>query len=179
MLAVLGFVLVKLRVYGFNSSLLMFLHVTLLITVLAAPTAFMLYYNLGPLASAPVAIGQLVLSMKLHSYRATNEILRDMQERKKRGVFRVNDENNIKDFGVAYPANVRLKGFLLYLMFPTLVYETEFPRTERVRWRVVARAFGWGSLSLSRCVVLKMNSDGCACDDAHHVCEFPSADHYD
>ena len=37
-----------------------------------------------------------------------------------------------------YPNNVTLANFVDYLACPTLVYELEFPRTERIRWSYVA-----------------------------------------
>ncbi|BFZ64566.1 Sterol O-acyltransferase 2 (Sterol-ester synthase 2) [Saitoella coloradoensis] len=38
---------------------------------------------------------------------------------------------------IKYPANVTLPNFLDYLLVPSLVYEIEYPRTERIRWSYV------------------------------------------
>lgn len=41
---------------------------------------------------------------------------------------------------VSYPDNVTLGNFLDYLLIPTLVYELEYPRTEKVRlWYVIEK----------------------------------------
>ncbi|QLG70776.1 hypothetical protein HG535_0A07180 [Zygotorulaspora mrakii] len=38
---------------------------------------------------------------------------------------------------VPFPENINLKNFFTYSMFPTLVYQIEYPRTERIRWGYV------------------------------------------
>ncbi|KAK9458815.1 MBOAT, membrane-bound O-acyltransferase family-domain-containing protein [Lipomyces oligophaga] len=38
---------------------------------------------------------------------------------------------------VTYPANVTFINFFWYMMFPTLVYEIEYPRTKRIDWTYV------------------------------------------
>lgn len=36
-----------------------------------------------------------------------------------------------------FPQNINLKNFFTYSMFPTLVYQIEYPRTKRIRWGYV------------------------------------------
>lgn len=36
-----------------------------------------------------------------------------------------------------FPSNINLKNFFEYTMFPTVVYEISYPRTERIRWSYV------------------------------------------
>jgi hypothetical protein len=40
-----------------------------------------------------------------------------------------------------YPDNVTLRDMLFFIMVPTLCYEIEFPRTNRIRWRFAMRRF--------------------------------------
>ncbi|KAJ5077184.1 sterol o-acyltransferase [Anaeramoeba ignava] len=41
--------------------------------------------------------------------------------------------------GKKYPSNINLKDFGLYLVYPTLVYELEFPRTEKRDWMKILK----------------------------------------
>ncbi|CCE64426.1 hypothetical protein TPHA_0H02220 [Tetrapisispora phaffii CBS 4417] len=50
--------------------------------------------------------------------------------------FCTSELNAISDT-VAFPENINVKNFFMYTMFPTLVYQVEYPRTERIRWRYV------------------------------------------
>jgi len=62
--------------------------------------------------------------MKMHSYTMTNQKLhRDWLSRAKPNS---KEESN-------YPNNINLKNFTLYLWFPVLVYETSYPRTQKIR----------------------------------------------
>jgi hypothetical protein len=106
-----------------NQSLGMFLHATVVVTIIIAPVVAIFNYNLSPLGSTHVAITQIVLIMKLHSYRFVNELSQ-------------NGEGNWNDF-------------FMYLMFPTLVYQKDFPRTESIRWDFVARNFALSAITLA------------------------------
>jgi hypothetical protein len=44
---------------------------------------------------------------------------------------------------VAYPHNVTFWNFFYFLCAPTLVYELNYPRTERVRFVRVHQPFSW------------------------------------
>jgi len=54
------------------------------------------------------------------------------------GFSRAVRQNRLRGF----PANVNLGNFAYFMVAPTLVYETEYPRTERVRYRYVATMVG-------------------------------------
>ncbi|KAK4530132.1 hypothetical protein CCYA_CCYA03G0989 [Cyanidiococcus yangmingshanensis] len=54
------------------------------------------------------------------------------------GFSRAARQNRLRGF----PANVNWSNFVYFMAAPTLVYETEYPRTERVRYRYVASMFG-------------------------------------
>lgn len=41
-------------------------------------------------------------------------------------------EDNDKQ--LRYPQNVTFQNFIMYLLYPTLVYELEYPRTTKIRW---------------------------------------------
>ena len=62
--------------------------------------------------------------MKMHSYTMTNYKMR--REWKDSGSKKHNDP-------YAYPNNITFKNFTQFIMFPVLVYETQYPRTEKIR----------------------------------------------
>ncbi|CAM9022836.1 unnamed protein product [Wickerhamomyces anomalus] len=102
---------------------------------------------------------QLVLLMKMHSYgfyngylwRIYDELKFSRQFQKKNEdieddhvknlinesiefcEFELQSQSNIEPF----PTNINLKNFFNYTMFPTLIYQIEYPRTERIRWSYV------------------------------------------
>lgn len=75
----------------------------------------------------------LVLIMKMHSYIRTKlELART--------------ENTTP--------NPDVKDFTLYLFYPTLVYEPQFPRTDRIRWGYVAEKFLANALAMSMLYII-------------------------
>ncbi|SCV03979.1 LAME_0H14774g1_1 [Lachancea meyersii CBS 8951] len=102
----------------------------------------------------------LVLLMKMHSFASYNgylwEILREL-EFSKSALAKTKDaaiEDNFKrvlekscefcqfeldlqSTKVKFPTNITVKSFFEYSMFPTLVYQVEYPRTEKIRWSYV------------------------------------------
>ncbi|SCU87887.1 LAMI_0D07888g1_1 [Lachancea mirantina] len=38
---------------------------------------------------------------------------------------------------LSFPDNITWKGFFIYTMFPTLVYQLEYPRSQKIRWHYV------------------------------------------
>lgn len=40
--------------------------------------------------------------------------------------------------GLRFPENITFSNYFEYSMFPTLVYQLEYPRTDKIRWRYVA-----------------------------------------
>jgi len=79
----------------------------------------------------------VVVLMKVHSYLVNNReffITRALEKK----TDKVNpDEPTLPTLPVPvcvkFPENVTYYNFLLYLLFPTLVYELEYPRTDRIR----------------------------------------------
>lgn len=49
------------------------------------------------------------------------------------------EEIDIQSKSIRYPANLGLKNFFMFTMYPTLVYQLEFPRTTHIRWWFVAK----------------------------------------
>jgi hypothetical protein len=68
----------------------------------------------------------VVLSMKMHSYFATNTILLKLEQKGRK-----KDER--------FPENVTAKNFCYFLMAPTLVYETNYPQNETINYLSVAK----------------------------------------
>lgn len=58
---------------------------------------------------------------------------------------------NVTYTAVVYPRNVTLRNYLDYIVAPTLVYETSYPRTASIRLRYVA----WHALQVCACVVVQ------------------------
>src|SRR5690349_8640093 len=68
------------------------------------------------------------LSMKMHSYQMVNLSLRIAKEK--------NDPDpQVKD----YPSNVTAEDYFQFLWFPTLVYQTSYPRTTSIRLSFVVK----------------------------------------
>jgi len=88
------------------------------------------YFAWGP-ASGAFIMGETVrLCMKMHSYIMVNYMLRIAKE--------CNDADPaVKE----YPGNVTFWDFLRFLCFPTLVYQTSYPRTQHIRKGFVLARF--------------------------------------
>lgn len=67
-----------------------------------------------------------VLFMKMHSYLAHNAELHEKSLSKKR-----------TDKVSNYPSNVTLSDFAHFLLCPTLIYKTSYPKTPKIRWSFV------------------------------------------
>lgn len=80
-----------------------------------------------PLATAIFVLCEMArFSMKMHSYMMVNSELRMCKEN---GLFP--DDVSVKEF----PQNVTFGRYFYYLWAPTLIYQTEYPQTEKIRWR--------------------------------------------
>jgi len=74
----------------------------------------------------------LVLSMKIHSYFMTNRML----AKESRILESKGEISQYKDGTyLRYPQNVTISNFVFFLLIPTLVYEIEYPRRKRIRFR--------------------------------------------
>jgi sterol O-acyltransferase len=65
----------------------------------------------------------MVLFMKIHSYLAHNAELHKVGVSKKR-TLKISD----------YPENVNFSDFAYFLLCPTLIYKTVYPKTPKIRW---------------------------------------------
>lgn len=93
----------------------------------------------------------MVLFMKIHSYLHNNrEFARqaaqsekeksetngsDKKSQERNGDKKTENDESTKP--IQYPQNVTLSNFVAFLFFPTLVYELEYPRTNRIRFGYV------------------------------------------
>lgn len=108
----------------------------------------------------------LVLLMKEHSYAFYNGYLwqvyndlmdakealskKDLNEDEKLELRKVvdfsSDELKMQSTSIPFPKNITLQNFFEYSMFPTLIYQIEYPRTDRIRkeylFKKVAATFG-------------------------------------
>jgi len=79
-------------------------------------------FDWGPATRAFVLCETVRLCMKMHSYIMVNNMLRIAKE--------CNDPDPaVKDF----PGNITFWDFLRFLCFPTLIYQTSYPRTQNIR----------------------------------------------
>jgi len=75
----------------------------------------------------------LIISMKIHSYYWVN---RELQQGVEKGEPEITQRSLIQ-----WPQNVSFYNYVDFLLVPTLVYEPEYPRTERIRPTYVAEKF--------------------------------------
>jgi len=106
----------------------------------------------------------LILTMKMHSYVMTNRDLALEQEckakgsphsplyspRKKQAIQQTtpngNEQKEMPSQGdvvaeytsYKYPDNLTFRNYFMFLLYPTLVYELNYPITEKIRWSYVA-----------------------------------------
>ncbi|CCD27354.1 sterol acyltransferase NDAI_0K01630 [Naumovozyma dairenensis CBS 421] len=107
----------------------------------------------------------LVLLMKMHSFAFYNGYLwfiYDELKYSKKALAKIKDENEknqnqdiiktlkksssfcqyelnaqTNDENLKFPKNINLSNYFMYTMFPALVYQIEYPRTKKIRWRYV------------------------------------------
>lgn len=77
--------------------------------------------------SGSLACHTISMYMKMHSYLSINEDLHRHMVEEESGRAVRGDQNG----GETYPRNVTLRNFGMYLLFPTLVYQLNYPRTSR------------------------------------------------
>lgn len=80
--------------------------------------------------------GYTCLSMKLVSYYQVNKYYRLMRQNEKRNHKKSEadkNENNQTEKKISYPENLNVKNMYYFMAVPTLCYELNFPRTERIR----------------------------------------------
>lgn len=108
--------------------------------------------SLPPVGMA-LLMAHSVLFLKLVSYAHVNHALRRENFAKRRlskdGQTQqesVSSDDDGKSLAtatcVAYPSNLTMRDMMCFISFPTLVYQTSYPRTPRIRKRWLAKRFG-------------------------------------
>ncbi|RLN20840.1 hypothetical protein BBJ28_00000994 [Nothophytophthora sp. Chile5] len=111
-------------------------HHTLQSVLFFATAACIASHDWNVIHAVSAFIEGLVLLMKMHSYIRTKlELAR-------------ND---------GQPPSTNIKDFTMYLLYPTLVYEPKFPRTERIRWGYLAEKFLANTLAISTLYIIVTN----------------------
>lgn len=92
------------------------------------------YRDWPNLQTGTLLIFAICMDMKMHSFLSTNELLdKEYHRLRSRGEAKTTSSGSI-----SYPANLCIENYTRYLCFPTLIYQLEYPRTERIRWTFVA-----------------------------------------
>lgn len=106
---------------------------------------FVLYARMQQLpwiAQIFLTLHALVQLMKMHSFAVFNGYMKIVELKVKQNKPR-NDFDKIvleearKELEI-YPKNLTLHSFFMYTMYPTVVYEFSYPRTEKIRWGYAA-----------------------------------------
>eukprot|EP01114_Cavostelium_apophysatum_P007268 TRINITY_DN1928_c0_g1_i1.p1 TRINITY_DN1928_c0_g1~~TRINITY_DN1928_c0_g1_i1.p1 ORF type:complete len:314 (-),score=55.86 TRINITY_DN1928_c0_g1_i1:103-1044(-) len=132
-----AFILQKLRISGsVTPSQHSILHYACLLTLMFLPTRLVFLLSPGPIISGAFGITTVIICMKMHSYYATNLLLQKNEQDGKHGSDHESDEDEDK---LCYPRNVTLSNYVYFLCVPTLVYEKEYPRTEKIEYLYAAK----------------------------------------
>lgn len=90
-----------------------------------------------------LALHALVQMMKMHSYAVFNGELhtlkKKVENKEELPEFVAEQGDLVKHLLSLYPKNLNVKDFFMYTMYPTVVYELEFPRTDKIRWGFAGR----------------------------------------
>ncbi|KJE97084.1 MBOAT family protein [Capsaspora owczarzaki ATCC 30864] len=113
------------------------LHTALILSMLIVAPLLCIRFELGFTQSVYVIVETCVLVMKAHSYLASNRQFHAEAAHPDSST----NAADVSRKSVVYPQNVTLKNYLMYLLYPTLVYELEYPRTSRVRHGYVLLKF--------------------------------------
>jgi len=133
-----------------------YLHAAQLIIIVVSPwLAFTLWPNMFSLMGRMmICTAHIMLLLKLWSYGQVNhwcreEMLRRKRVKRGRSMSFHHKEDRISEepsdphtpAPVTYPANLTLKDLYYFIAAPTLCYELNFPRTQRIRkWFLLRRA---------------------------------------
>jgi len=121
-----AFFLEKFRVNGGSRKTTVIIYSVIQLINLIVPVTLILIWNLAPMASIVVTSILFIFFMKMHSYIFTNEQLRSSKTQKKT---------------VEFPNNVTFGDYAYFLAAPSLVYETDFMRTDSIRWLYAIKEF--------------------------------------
>eukprot|EP01119_Soliformovum_irregulare_P008740 TRINITY_DN2184_c0_g1_i1.p1 TRINITY_DN2184_c0_g1~~TRINITY_DN2184_c0_g1_i1.p1 ORF type:complete len:434 (-),score=50.33 TRINITY_DN2184_c0_g1_i1:492-1793(-) len=146
-LSLTAFLLVKVIVLGYvrNPTSIKMLYISAQVLILSYTIAITMERKWPTIQAGFLVIELLVLMMKMHSYFVTNRELATASTP-------VATSSTIAP-SIQYPQNVTLKNYIYFLVVPTLVYELEYPRTERVRpayvvEKVATLAAFWAALQI-------------------------------
>lgn len=80
----------------------------------------------------------LVQLMKMHSFAVFNGYMKTLEIKIAANKPKTDLERELiqqaTDELEEYPANLTFRDFFMYTMYPTVVYETNYPRTDHIRW---------------------------------------------
>lgn len=124
------------------------LHGMGIVTFLLIAVLLLSQARLHPMFGLLQGLLQVIVLLKNHSYVLTNILLAE-ETAQRREARRRNETASVSSLdsrarngqakeGVYYPRNVNLANFAYFVVAPTLVYETSYPRTRCVRKRYVA-----------------------------------------
>lgn len=125
-----------------------YLAMGIVLTLLSLPVVIFRLHRCNPILASMCCSMYSILSLKLTSYHMVNYWCR-LNIRRKRSHVRSNslDSNHeamsmMSDTTpslVVYPNNLRLGDMYYFLCAPTLCYELNFPRSERIRFRFLVK----------------------------------------
>lgn len=148
-------------------------HIITLTIFFTIATVVIFRARVNPLSGVTCGVVVLIVALKMHSYVMTNLILAEETEKLKRkveGRRNVSKLRNrkIRDASyddisgrsnstscsattIAYPLNVTLENFCYFIVAPTLVYETSYPRTPCIRLQYIL----WHVSQFCLCLLLQ------------------------
>ena len=85
------------------------------------------YFQANPAVCGPLVFGSTVLFLKLVSYAHTNTVLRE------RWLSMPPRDSSAPKISTSYPNNVTIFDIIRFVAFPTLCYQTSYPRTDKIR----------------------------------------------
>jgi len=149
----------KAIVNGVSENKVLPFYVLIQVIIYTIPVYIVLNLNMSPVLAGGTMMEMCVHSMKIHSYWHTNRLLVREVEKELRNelnspiapslqVNKAADQEYPSANTEDYPANINIKDFTYFLMAPTLVYETYYPRTEKVDWIKVVQLSFAASISL-------------------------------
>lgn len=94
--------------------------------------------NLPWIAQIFLTLHALVQLMKMHSFAVFNGYMKTLEIKIASNQPKTDLERELIQQATSeleeYPKNLKLHDFFMYTMYPTVVYETNYPRTDRIRW---------------------------------------------
>lgn len=161
---VMSYLLVRMHSRGgCTVHAVVFLHAVSLVALFAGMSVVMFWVCVNPIFSLSHGIVTVVVALKTHSFVFTNMLMADEMARRRRArrgglggkrnpsTASVSSMEKKEARKVMYPTNVTPHNMLYFVVAPTLVYETSYPRTECIRKRYVA----WYSLQALLCICIQ------------------------